>query len=550
MLPPVVFPQSHLQTASMSEIVLSDVGEFFPPAQHGAVDTLLSMHGAMRKRIDELAELLSGELGGAVPYFMDGNSDERRHGRMRFGEVAGLFDAEGAIKALDADYWRRALDLTGVRDLMPQELRGTWDEDIEKMKTPPFAADWVETTITDLLNSRQRFFNEKVDGIFRALSRSHVTNRPEGFSTRFIIEYAYETGFSRHTSCPRYNFRGHMHDLRMVVAKFMGLADPEWGTTYNILHGIGRNGKWCSIDGGAIRIRAYLKGTAHVEVHPDMAWRLNCILANLHPRAIPSEFREPPKRKAREWATIEKPIASIIRHELHEAQRHARKAHKGADAHIVSVPYSVTDKHLRAQVRDILIALGGQQCKDDRDDYSFAYDPYYALDHLITVGTMPDEITHQYYPTPDDLARVLVDTLGPDDGEAQYLEPSAGRGAIAAHLPADRTTCVEIADLNAIVLRSKGYTVERTDFVAWARSAPKFDRIAMNPPFSQGRAEAHVKAAGALLAPGGRLSAILPASLRGRQLIPGASEGWSDEIRGAFPGVSVNVIIYTARMPA
>lgn len=529
----------------MSEIVLSDVGEFFPPAQHGAVDTLLAMHGAMRKRIDELAGLMSGELGGAVPYFIQANSDDGRRGGLYSTEK--LFDPEGAFKALDADYWRRALDLTGVRELMPQDMRGTWDEDIRQLKTPPFSAEWVESTITELLNSRQAFFNQKVDGIFRALSRTHVTNRPEGFGMRFILEYAY-TG-ERTFGYPRDNFAGYMHDLRMVIAKFMGLPDPEWCTTHRLLSVVARDGKWNPIDGGTIRIRAYLKGTAHIEVHPDMAWRLNCILANLHPLAIPSQFREAPKRRSREWATIQKPIASALRQHLDSVYLSASGRH--ATVGTASIHYGLReDKHLRAQVVEILEALGGVQSAQDRDDFHFGYDPSDALNHLVVIGTMPDEVTHQYYPTPDALAQRLVATLGPDDGIAHYLEPSAGRGAIAAHLPKDRTTCVEVADLNAIILRSKGFEVEQADFVHWAKRAPKFDRIAMNPPFSQGRAEAHLQAAAALLAPGGRLSAILPASMHGKALIPGASEGWSEVIAGAFPGVSVAVAIYTASMPA
>ena len=38
------------------------------------------------------------------------------------------------------------------------------------------------------------------------------------------------------------------------------------------------------------------KGTAHFEIHPDMAWKLNCVLASMHPMAIPAEFRQKPKQ--------------------------------------------------------------------------------------------------------------------------------------------------------------------------------------------------------------------------------------------------------------
>jgi hypothetical protein len=165
-------------------IIASDIGEFFAPTQYGALDMLLAEHGKMRERIEQLAELMTTEIGGAVPFFLDGESRRYRGGSL---SASKLFRAEPAVKALDAHFWRRALDLSGVRDLLPQDKRDGWDKDIEHHKTPPFAEEWVNPTIRDLLDSRERFFLEKVDGIFRALSRSHVTNRPEGFGMRFIF---------------------------------------------------------------------------------------------------------------------------------------------------------------------------------------------------------------------------------------------------------------------------------------------------------------------------------------------------------------------------
>ena len=34
-----------------------------------------------------------------------------------------------------------------------------------------------------------------------------------------------------------------------------------------------RAGEWIAIDGGALRLKAFQKGTIHLEIHPDMAWR-------------------------------------------------------------------------------------------------------------------------------------------------------------------------------------------------------------------------------------------------------------------------------------
>ena len=72
----------------------------------------------------------------------------------------------------------------------------------------------------------------------------------------------------------------------------------------------------------------------------------------------------------------------------------------------------------------------------------------------------------------------------------------------------------------------------------------------MNPPFAGGRARAHLEAAASLLAAGGRLVAILPASLRGRDdLLQGMEHRWSQVFEDRFPGTSVRVAVLVATWP-
>lgn len=65
----------------------------------------------------------------------------------------------------------------------------------------------------------------------------------------------------------------------------------------------------------------------------------------------------------------------------------------------------------------------------------------------------------------------------------------------------------------------------------------------MNPPFAGGRAQMHVEAAARLLSPGGRLVAVLPASMRGKDLLPGFDHHWSSVFENEFAGTSVAVVI-------
>lgn len=221
-----------------------------------------------------------------------------------------------------------------------------------------------------------------------------------------------------------------------------------------------------------------------------------------------------------------------------------RNRPRAADANSFAFEYKAKEhKATYADACAVLAALGGTPNKDG--GYDFDYPIEAVLNEVIISGCLPDRVAHQYYPTPEKLARIAVDwaDIGPDD---QCLEPSAGQGGIADHLPKDRTTCVEISPLHCAVLRAKGFKTVDADFLSWAMSAPKFDCITLNPPFSDGRAKLHTEAAATLLKPGGRLVAILPASMRGKDFLPGLACEWSAVYEREFAGTGVSVVMLKA----
>ncbi|MFD2274582.1 DUF4942 domain-containing protein [Undibacterium arcticum] len=158
------------------------------------------------------------------------------------------------------------------------------------------------------------FFAQKVDGIFRALSGSHVTNQPQGFSKRMII--------SRAISCygtTNHDVTNYIHDLRCVIAKFMGRDEPLSNLTYKEIDRMNHRtkfGVWHSFDGGAFRVKLFKVGTAHMEVHPDMAWRLNQVLAWLHPMAIPPASRAKPAKPRKDYPLQQNLLSFKVIHEL------------------------------------------------------------------------------------------------------------------------------------------------------------------------------------------------------------------------------------------
>lgn len=516
-----------LKTSVAGELVEAE--EFFAPTPYGLIDGLFGQYHAMRARIERLSALMDDENGMALGYFKTGNANDDH----RFPDASRLFLAGPAIKALDADFWQRTLSLTDVYDCMPAKRREEWNESIRKLTTPEFTEDNVAATMEALMSARSKFLAERVDGIFQGLSRTHVTNSPAGFSKRMIIDYVFHYYQSFGTTKAEL-----INDLRRVIAKFMGRDEPDRDSSRRMLEACRTDhGVWHELDGGALRIRCYLKGTAHLEVHEDMAWRLNAILHTLYPRAIPANFRTKPPKRAKSFTMMQRPLPFAVLKILDDLHI------KGC---IATHGYAETDNASGKEAVRVLQSIGGVWTNGQ---WQFDYDPTDVIREIRLSGCVPDKVSHQYYPTPENVARAAVDMLDAGElGDNTFLEPSAGQGAIASLLPHDFTQCVEISGLHCTILEAKGYKVAQGDFVAWAEKARNdnrlFDRVCMNPPYSEGRWLAHLQAAASLLAPGGRVVCILPASARGKDLIPGLAYEWSPVFANQFDGTSIDVAIY------
>lgn len=108
--------------------------------------------------------------------------------------------------------------------------------------------------------------------------------------------------------------------------------------------------------------------------------------------------------------------------------------------------------------------------------------------------------------TPPPVARFMAKLLMPH--EYRILEPSAGRGAIAKHLP-NGATCVELD-----VARCEEGAVPHQDwicgdFLKYAqRATEQFDVVIGNPPFSRGIE--FIKAAAKVCKDEGRILYLLP----------------------------------------
>jgi hypothetical protein len=475
---------------------------------------------------------------------------------------SSLFELKGGLTYLNALYWEKALKLTDVKEHMSAKTKKQWNEQIEKRETPDFEESAVITTLKELLVSRDKFLAETVDDIFQSLSGSHVTNQPQGFSKRMIMPSLYGRGESE----PTQSVKDSICDLRHIVNKMLGRKGTGTNDTGVIIDACRHNmGQWCEVDGGSIKIKVYKVGTVHLEVHPDIAWRLNKILAVLYPMAIPSKFKKAQKYASKQVVVkhnlisrgavfhlgrMKKALGRIAgRPEWARDREYLADTYK-FDIDLAGIAKSGV-KEILDEASDVLVACGVVRVENEFTPYAFKaptknFDFGALISELVSTGYVPEVKSHQFYPTQDELADEAVQWCEIDDGHTK-LEPSAGQGHLALKMGAD-VTCVELSAVSCAVLSAKGLNAVESDFIAWAQTAGTYDRIVMNPPFSEGRAIEHFNAAASCLADGGILVAILPSSVKGKLSVDGASIEYSRVIDDAFKAVGTNVSVIMVKV--
>lgn len=507
--------------------------------QFDMIDQLIGQFRQRESAIDATQEFFDhARKMGVMSYFIDGatlvyGSDTRPF--IPFDEVA-------AKACLRVEFWNRLLNETQIFEVMPTAKREKARAQFAGLDCPPFDETTVRPTMEDLLRQRGMFFSERVDGIFRGLSGDHVTNSPSGFAKKMIIADVLCDGYvTQHKG-------GLIGDLRGVVGRILGRGEPSEYGTRQLLGRLHRDyaGKKVAVDGGAFHITIYKNGNAHFEVTPEVAVELNSVLANLYPSAIPSRFRTPakkPKTGSFDLKMKRLPMGVI---DLLSNLDYRRD-------HYSLYTYSQS-KEFIAQTVSVLEDIGGEISRSGDQSYiyvKFDFDARLVLDQLIFGGVIPEQASYQFYPTRSAIGEEAASRLDITPGRT-YCEPSAGTGDLAQYLPIATTTCIELADVRAKVLVAKGYNTIKADFLAWAseNSHVRFDGLLLNPPFSKGRALAHLLAAASLCAPHGRVVAILPASMVNTTPLIGFDHDWSGVYVDQFEGTAVRVVILTAQRAA
>lgn len=526
------------QTASFAAEVLS-AGLDHRANEITQFDLIDQLIGQFRAREDAIisakAFLVEAERMGVMSYFIDGM-------RLAYGNDYRPCipdDDKAAIACLRVEYWNRLLNDAEIFDLMPAAKRSKARAQFSGLDCPPFDESTVRPTMQDLLSQRKTFFAERVDGIFQSLSRTHVTNSPAGFSKKMIL-----SGVFSSDGYLDYSKAAVISDLRGVVGRLMGRGEPKEYGTRLLLERIYRTaiGKKVSIDGGAFTVVTHKVGTVHFEVAPEVAVELNSILAHLYPLAIPSKFRTAPKKSKVGSFDLKMERLPLEVIDLLSSMEYRR------DFYRLSL-YAKSQDAVSKTVQ-VLEEVGAEiSFSSDKHTawVTFDYEAGTVLEQLIYGGVVPERVSYQFFPTKSEIGEEAASCLNVVEGR-RYCEPSAGVGDLAQYLPKDSTVCIELAQVRAKVLAAKGYNTIQADFLEWSErnSHERFDGFLMNPPFSKGRAMAHLKAASMLLKPEGCIVAILPASMIKTQPLDGFVHQWSDVFVDQFEGTAVRVAILTA----
>ncbi|WP_162816126.1 DUF4942 domain-containing protein [Escherichia coli] len=438
-------------------------------------------------------------------------------------------DLEWVKQNIWAEYWKKVTDMTNVLLIMPASRRDEWREQFiegkqETIKTdrtgyqmkvkefvgvPEFKAETVIPTMLNLLNDRHKYLSERVYGLFKALSPAHKTNKTNGFSERLIIADCI-SDFWRDSVSVNYRKEDYIDDLRVMLHFFAHKEFITINRTAEMLSAAYRandcqTGDWMNVDGNLMRVKMFKNGNVHFEIHPDVAWKLNEVLAYSMPAAIPAPCRTAPKTRApKQFGLIQKTISEPVRTAL-------RDGRSGNDKRVWYFSDSGLQKSQVEELERTLSFIGGVQ---ENKHWQFPYEIGHTLNTIVATGVIPDTKSHQFYPTPRLIAEYVARAIELKPGE-KLLEPEAGRGDLLACIDAnpEDVTCIEVAPLFADILLGKGYTnTVCCDFMKWSEdnAGYQFDKIVMNPPYSLGRHREHTLAALGHLKVGGRLVAVLP----------------------------------------
>ena len=187
------------------------------------------------------------------------------------------------------------------------------------------------------------------------------------------------------------------------------------------------------------------------------------------------------------------------------------------DNNILFLPNEKLDRNTYLEVNKVLELIGGKWNRK-AGGHVFDHCPSDHIDQILISGEVTDsKKTFQFFPTPINVARQLCE-LAEIDASTSVLEPSCGKGNISdvaySYNPRSLVGIELNKDLESFLKEKPYEVIVGMDFLEYNNG--NWDRIVMNPPFSNQQDIDHVMHAYDLLAENGVLVAIMFLSFKYR----------------------------------
>ncbi|MDP2779779.1 DUF4942 domain-containing protein [Devosia sp.] len=524
--------------------------DFLPSLTTPAVDDLLHQYERGEREMRRLhTELMGNENRAALMSFAYGAEvyhDSKAKGRFWAMDLIEMFDLPRAINARQEHFWFQLFDMCSFTNILPTKLWEQWKESFTAWRLkggagiPSFDRATVYRCLSMVEAHRANFFSMRVEAVWDGLSPSHKTNVGSGFYERMILDWMY----SDHGT-PTSKDRVFCDLINLCSVVMTGAEDPFF-SGYGVLRDA-RNehcGEWVEALDGALQIRAFKKGTLHVDIHPEVANRLNIALAYIRPNSLPDEATLKKARRSSGFGStqlvkcaIPRQVRSYLHYVIQEQREDGLWMLRPNGAPSVNERLSGA---VKGMVDEVLAQIGGLR---EGNVHLFDYPPMEVVSVLVSTGEVPDKLSHQYFSTPADLAQEFVEWVGVDQ-QAICYETSAGTGGIAKHMPL-QTYCVEVDRLRALALDKMGFEVKHADFLTLMPNDLHglADAVLMNPPFAGRAWQDHLEHARKFVRGGGVIGAILPeGAITKLPALEGGKLVYSAPMKNRFKDASISVV--------
>lgn len=425
---------------------------------------------------------------------------------LRIMEVLGVKKPklEKMLHLLNVDYWGDVYRRSNIATYLDTEKRQQWASDLHlrednKAELPEFNRENIISTLTTWFSSRTDFFIDRIELLFKNLSKTHITNSPQGFSQKMIFTNACDTIFSTPKDMrPSSYMLDILFDLAGVISAILNIPTPPHSFK-NGFKDLAAGVKY-SFFGDTFELQIFKNGNIHIWIHPQIAIDLNLWLAKRYPSAIATENRTKPIKE------------QIFTYRYDYLTEHDFTLLSDLQTNSNMFRLSFNKELHGAAAR--FAKFAGLSLED-----LFKFERCHGYDKVaseILRKGYPNIKDHQFYATPKEITECinahLEESYADQLNEMTMLEPSAGTGKLVEIHPAYSTQvhCVEVSPLFSTVLQAKGVqNVHNIDFMKFKHEFD-YDLIIMNPPYASKQLEKHINKALSHLKNGGELIAVIP----------------------------------------